>query len=113
MPAAQANSSMMGMPVSSMPDFIEEAQESSVSSMTEHGLLSSRDLLLAKAKAFKESQELKTKHHAPEQLTMNIEQDGSLEEARRMAREVLTSPFAQQNLEVPAFIRKRQSLDKE
>lgn len=75
--------------------------------------INSRDLLLAKAKAFKESQELKTKYQTPEQLAMNIDQDTSLDEARRMAREVLTSPFAQQNLEVPAFIRKRQSLDKD
>jgi cell division protein FtsZ len=80
-------------------------------SATPSQVLSSRELLLAKAKAFKESQEIKTKHQAPEQLSMNMDQDQSLEEARRMAREVLTSPFAQQNLEVPAFIRKRQSLD--
>ncbi|MFN7904712.1 MAG: cell division protein FtsZ [Pseudobdellovibrionaceae bacterium] len=75
--------------------------------------MNSRDLLLSKAKAFKESQELKTKYQSPEQLAMNIDQDASLDEARRMAREVLTSPFAQQNLEVPAFIRKRQSVEKD
>ena len=71
----------------------------------------SRDLLLAKARAFKESQEIKAKYNHPEQLAMNIESDPSLKEARRMAREVLSSPFGSQNLEVPAFIRKRQNLE--
>ncbi|MBX3039533.1 MAG: cell division protein FtsZ [Bdellovibrionaceae bacterium] len=71
---------------------------------------SSRDLLVAKMKAFKESQDIKAKHTHPEQLSMNME-DPSLEEARRMAREVLSSPFTGQNLEVPAFIRKKQNFD--
>ena len=74
--------------------------------------LTSRDMLMAKMKAFKESQDIKSKHTHPEQLSLNmeIEQQG-LEEARRMAREVLSSPFANQNLEVPAFIRKKQNFD--
>lgn len=71
--------------------------------------VSARDMLIAKARAFKETQELKQKHQ-PEQLSMNVESaEQSLEEARRMAREVLSSPFSNQNLEVPAFIRKRQN----
>jgi len=74
--------------------------------------LSPRDLLMAKARAFKESQDLKSKYTQPEQLTLNMDQDQqSLEEARRMARDVLSSPFTSQNLEVPAFIRKRQNMD--
>ena len=82
--------------------------------------VNARDMLIAKAKAFKETQSLHQKHNQPEQLSMNIEAGISghgssdnvpLEEARRMAREVLSSPFAGQNLEVPAFIRKRQGLD--
>lgn len=75
--------------------------------------VSSRDMLIAKAKAFKETQSLHQKHHQPEQLSMNVEsnEQQSLEDARRMAREVLSSPFANQNLEVPAFIRKRQGMD--
>lgn len=71
-----------------------------------------RDMLIAKARAFKETQELKQKHtsSSPEQLSMNVEStEQSLEDARRMAREVLSSPFSNQNLEVPAFIRKRQA----
>lgn len=73
--------------------------------------VSPRDLLLAKARAFKESQDLKSRHHSPEQMTMNAGEQQSLEDARRMAREVLSSPFSSQNLEVPAFIRKKQGFD--
>ena len=44
---------------------------------------------------------------------MNVDpnEQQSLEDARRMAREVLSSPFSNQNLEVPAYIRKRQALE--
>lgn len=75
--------------------------------------VNARDMLVAKARAFKESQELKQKHQSPEQLSMNVEnnESQSLEDARRMAREVLSSPFTSQNLEVPAFIRRRQGFD--
>jgi cell division protein FtsZ len=67
---------------------------------------------MAKARAYKESQELKARHTAPEQLSMNVDHEQqSLEEARKMAREVLSSPFSNQNLEVPAFIRKKQGYD--
>lgn len=77
-------------------------------------MVSARDMLIAKARAFKESQDIKQKHSShPEQLSMNVDrsEEQSLEEARRMAREVLSSPFSGQNLEVPAFIRRRQGLD--
>jgi cell division protein FtsZ len=73
--------------------------------------LTARDLLLAKAKAFRETQDLKARMTQPEQLTMNVDMEKeSLEEARRMAREVATSPFPQ-NLDVPSFIRKKQGFD--
>jgi len=74
--------------------------------------MSPRDMLMAKARAFKESQDLKARHQQPEQLSMNVDHEQqSLEEARKMAREVLSSPFSGQNLEVPAFIRKKQGFD--
>jgi cell division protein FtsZ len=74
--------------------------------------VSPRDMLMAKARAFKESQDLKARHQQPEQLSMNVDHEQqSLEEARKMAREVLSSPFSGQNLEVPAFIRKKQGFD--
>ncbi len=73
-----------------------------------------RDMLLAKAKAFRDGQTQPKSNAQPEQLSMNMEQqEGNLEEARRMAREVLKSPFSNQSLEIPAFIRKRQGLDNE
>ncbi len=73
--------------------------------------LTARDLLLAKARAFRENQEMKSRQPQPEQLTMNVDMEReSLEEARRLAREVATSPFPQ-NLDVPAFIRKKQGFD--
>ena len=70
-------------------------------------------MLIAKARAFREGQEIQKKHANPEQLSLNMENQDqpTLEEARRMAREVLSSPFSGQNLEVPAFIRKRQGSD--
>jgi cell division protein FtsZ len=74
--------------------------------------MSPRDMLMAKARAFKESHDLKARHTQPEQLSMNVDHEQqSLEEARKMAREVLSSPFSGQNLEVPAFIRKKQGFD--
>jgi cell division protein FtsZ len=75
--------------------------------------LTARDKLIAKAKAFNESQTLRPQSEPPQQLSMNVDlsEQQSLEEARRMAREVLSSPFSNQNLEVPAFIRKRQAME--
>jgi len=82
-----------------------------VPNMNNESMLSARDMLIAKAKAFKEGQTILQKHQNPEQLSMQVEAQNSLEEARRMAREVLSAPFSNQNLEVPAFIRKKQSLE--
>lgn len=89
---------------------VPSAESATPLAPVEGGAPASRDLLVAKMKAFKESQDIKAKYNQPEQLSMNME-DASLEEARRMAREVLSSPFSGQNLEVPAFIRKKQSFD--
>ncbi|WP_409478017.1 cell division protein FtsZ [Pseudobdellovibrio sp. HCB154] len=69
---------------------------------------SARDMLLAKARAFRETQPAvaEEKNVAPEQLTMMTEErqneSRSLEDARKMARDIL---------EVPAFIRKKQGFD--
>jgi len=66
---------------------------------------SARDLLLAKAKAFRETQAgqpaASEKSLHPEQLTM-MDEEKQVEEARKMARDIL---------EVPAFIRKKQGFD--
>lgn len=101
--AQQAAQNMMPQQTQEMPTPIQPQVEAGVTP---------RDLLLAKARAFKESQSLKDRHNSPEQLSMNVDHEQqSLEEARRMAREVLSSPFSNQNLEVPAFIRKKQGFD--
>lgn len=64
-----------------------------------------RDMLLAKAKAFRETQVTQPaapeKSFHPEQLTM-MDEEKQVEEARKMARDIL---------EVPAFIRKKQGFD--
>ncbi|MEK6773713.1 MAG: cell division protein FtsZ [Bdellovibrionota bacterium] len=99
------------MPVMNPPPLVTPPMDMATPIVPSESAVNSRDLLLAKAKAFKDSQELKAKYNQPEQLAMNMESDPSLEEARRMAREVLSSPFGNQNLEVPAFIRKRQNLE--
>lgn len=101
--------SPVGMNNATSPQGQTPSQSAYASASTAESSLSARDMLIAKAKAFKESQDLKHRHHQPEQLSMNVDpNEQSLEEARRMAREVLSSPFSNQNLEVPAFIRKRQ-----
>ncbi|MFP5519126.1 MAG: cell division protein FtsZ [Bdellovibrionia bacterium] len=93
------------------PEFNSEVEATPIAPIADTAV-SPRDMLLAKARAFKESQELKNKHNQPEQLSMNVDHEQqSLEEARKMAREVLSSPFSNQNLEVPAFIRKKQGFD--
>ncbi len=72
----------------------------------ESGQQMTREKLIAKAKAFKENL---GRMPQPEQLSMEVDIEQSVEEARKMAREILTAPFSAQNLEVPAFIRKKQS----
>lgn len=68
----------------------------------------SRDMLLAKARAFRESQDHQQvlaahvdKNNTPEQLSM-MDEDKQIEQARKMARDIL---------DVPAFIRKKQGID--
>lgn len=82
------------------------------------------DMLLAKAKAYRESQNVKIHKgsstpltsqpgpttRTPQQLSMNFEVDGELELAKKMAKEVNpVPPFDPQNLEIPAYIRRRQT----
>ncbi len=99
------DSSMMQNIAQSTVDMDQDL--SSAVSPTATSSQTARDLLLAKAKAFRETQtqtttsftEEKTIH--PEQLSM-MDEDKQIEEARKMARDIL---------EVPAFIRKKQGFD--
>lgn len=114
---AKPASTMPQQPVGGMPTPNHQSEVTATPIMPvapnpAEATMSPRDMLMAKARAFKESQDLKSRHQTPEQLSMNVDQEQqSLEEARKMAREVLSSPFSGQNLEVPAFIRKKQGFD--
>ncbi len=72
--------------------------------LTESGSLP-RDLLIAKARAFRENQDVKPRG-TTETGGVNMD-EAALEEARRLAREALRNPFSQ-NFEVPAFLRRKQ-----
>lgn len=63
-----------------------------------------RDLLIAKARAFRDNQEQRSR--GTETSAVNMD-EAALEEARRLAREALRNPFSQ-NFEVPAFLRRKQ-----
>jgi cell division protein FtsZ len=68
-----------------------------------------RDILLAKARQYRESQVARAQQPQPEQLSMNVENnESSLEMARRLANEIVKSPFDTKNLDVPAFLRRKQ-----
>lgn len=66
-----------------------------------------RDILLAKARQYRETQGQRSHH--PEQLAMEMENsENSLEMARRLANEIVKSPFDTRNLDIPAFLRRKQ-----
>jgi hypothetical protein len=64
---------------------------------------SSRDLLIAKAKAYRE-QALKQREVPAEQLSMEM----SLDHNAPKAPVDLSSPFDQSNLDVPTYLRRKQ-----
>lgn len=71
-----------------------------------------RDLLLAKVRQYRESQVQNQQNAPPEQLSMDMGAgDHPLETARRLASEIVKSPFDSRNLDVPAFLRRKHSGD--
>jgi cell division protein FtsZ len=67
-----------------------------------------RDVLLAKVRQYREQSQAKSDAQ-PEQLSMDVANgEGSLEMARRLANEIVKSPFDSKNLDVPAFLRRKQ-----
>jgi cell division protein FtsZ len=67
-----------------------------------------RDALLAKVRQYREQNQRQAQPQ-PEQLSMDVESgEGSLEMARRLANEIIKSPFDSKNLDVPAFLRRKQ-----
>lgn len=85
-------------------DGVFSAEVSPIASSAAANVTTARDMLLAKAKAFRETQ-ISTvttdKNMNPEQLSM-MDEEKQFEDARKMARDIL---------EVPAFIRKKQGLE--
>ncbi len=73
-----------------------------------------RDLLLAKARAYRENQERKSSQPKSEQLSMHMEQtESSLEKARRLAQDIVKSPFDHSgDLEVPTYLRRKQDAER-
>ncbi len=74
-----------------------------------------REVLLAKARAYRESQGKQPGgQQLSQQLAMEVENsESALEAARRMASEVAKSPFDARNLEIPAYLRRKQNNDSE
>jgi len=69
-----------------------------------------RDLLIAKARAYREQQS--NMPIEAQQLSMQMEEPAdSLQNARRMAEEVVKSPFDSDNLDVPAYLRRQVERD--
>lgn len=68
-----------------------------------------RDILLQKVKQYRESQASRKLYSGPsEQLQMPVDQsESSLEAARRLASEIVRSPFDPKNLDVPTFLRRK------
>ena len=69
-----------------------------------------RDMLLAKAKAYRE-QALKQREPQPEQLSMEMSLDHNKAQQETEATPSLSSPFDQSNLDVPTYLRRRQTTD--
>lgn len=68
-----------------------------------------RDMLLAKARAYREQQVGRDSEKPAEQLSLDVGSDDQLETARRLAKEIIKSPFDNANLDVPAYIRRKQA----
>lgn len=62
-----------------------------------------REALLAKARAYRESQINRGEHTGPEQLSMNMEENSP----QRLTPEPARSPFESDNLEVPSYLRRK------
>jgi cell division protein FtsZ len=93
------------METTSFTPAMPEDLTSQISPVATNAGTTARDMLLAKAKAFRETQINQVvapeKGLHPEQLSM-MDEEKQFEDARKMARDIL---------EVPAFIRKKQGLD--
>ena len=68
-----------------------------------------RDILLQKVRQYRETQGQQRANPPPQQLAMEVEHgENPLDTARRLANEIVKSPFDAKNLDVPAFLRRKQ-----
>lgn len=68
-----------------------------------------RDILLQKVRQYRESQTHQRGQPTPQQLSMDVENgENPLDAARRLANEIVKSPFDAKNLDIPAFLRRKQ-----
>jgi cell division protein FtsZ len=89
------------------PPVSVENMEEMMDSETKESSLSPRDMLLAKAKAYRE-QATKQKEAPQEQLSMEVNLDHTPSAKKSMD---LSSPFDQANLDVPTYLRRKSSED--
>ena len=86
------------------PEEMEQARAAEAQPQTNDRPLP-RDILLAKVRQYRESQN--QRQAQPEQLSMNVDNESPLEAARRLASEIVKSPFDSRNLDIPAFLRRK------
>jgi cell division protein FtsZ len=67
-----------------------------------------RDMLLAKARAYRERQVQPANEGIQEQLSLDMGSESLVDRARKLSKEIVKSPFDNQNLDVPAYIRRKQ-----
>lgn len=114
---AEAEAPMAAMPEMPMPQPVQQfhtqpqaqphmanPQPQSNASLPRNAL--PRDVLLAKARAYRESQ-VSRDHSQPEQLSMNM--DDAMP-SRLMPEPAARAPFDSENLEVPSYLRRKRGV---
>jgi cell division protein FtsZ len=102
-PPVVAQPAQMPIPQEPTPAAPVEAAPTVEADVNAPSSASSRDLLLAKARAYRE-QALKQREGAPEQLSMEM----NLDHKEQKGAVDLSSPFDQTNLDVPTYLRRKQ-----
>lgn len=107
-PLVQPMSQTMGQSLASTEEGPELNLNGSAAPQGEGEKPLPRDLLLQKVRQYRESQARRAGAPQPEQLQMDVEgPESSLEAARRLASEIVRSPFDPKNLDVPTFLRRK------
>lgn len=107
-PPAMTQNMIQNMAQPMMP--AQQSMDTSTTSNEEKPL--PRDILLAKVRQYRETQVQRQRQPQPEQLSMDVGGDTPLEAARRLASEIVKSPFDSRNLDVPSFLRRKQTANR-